>query len=1168
MSPQNNKTISKTVFMLVLLACMPALVVAGTPSDFALVPQIGHRECKQAFFTSDSARLVSLGDNQVKVWNVGTGQLLASYFLKDQLFYKDYTLSGDDRYLYFSTGSNLSRMDLGNGKTIKVLEYPDWHGNYTSFALAADSKSVFVIQTVDGVAGLNIHDLRNGGKMVRRFAEGQNWWKVAATRDLSILVAMGDNGTMSTFAGRDGRQLATTVADPSGSIVQSAVISNDGRFVSCPSLTAGVDQVWTLPDLKPVLSVPREKYLGKDLQRIFSPDGRYFMVAQSSWAGDSIDLYDLQNQGAKQTIYLNDKLPGGIKSQLDSLAISPDGRTLAGYSSGILFYGILPLDKKGGIQDLTFKSRIKAHDIDYFKKLLVHPDGRHVLMVPGSLSRAGDGSGGRLYVWDLQDFCLKQVWHEAEYISSVAVSGDGNRLAMAFFDVKRGSIIRLSNYSPGGIRLFEHGSSLDLKDLDVQDMALDRTGKYLYLIGVPHMDAPGKEQIRVLAMGDQGFEELSRLELGEVNGFNGPPHLTHSIAVSPDGAYMAYTDGFKKAWACRLDQGIPDAKSLTFLDPTPGPGRECADVAFSPDSAWLATGAVRIFVTGSWKPAAAATIPLDHANQYVVASCSTALSFSPDGKTICAANLDNWSSALHTWSFDGKTLNKTGYFAGHAGNINDAIFLPGGKLVMSCGSDTAIRLNDPREREQVAIWFNREGEWLFHDSSGIFDASRKGGPLIAMVKDFAGYGVDQFALLYNRPDLVMQQFGFGLPEQRDYLYRTFLKRASKAGYTEKSLGKELHVPVARIGLIRQEGSKVYMEASFEDTRYPLKYWNIFINDVPVYGIMGKSLAKPLKSLSIKESLELLPGDNKIEVSCFNDKGAESWRASGSVFVDTKPSGDLYFLGFGVSDYQDPGITDLNYAHKDTLALGSAFGSMNGDYSRIHVKTLTNQEVTTKAIRQAEEFLSAARPEDTVVLFLAGHGVHDTDKDATYYFLTHDTDLADLPKTAADFSLLEGLLERTRAQRKLFLIDTCESGEMDSTLQSEYATLETNTGFKARSIKSARGMANNSAKKARPWLGNTDRFIYNNLSRRTGAIIFTACRGGELSWESDELGHGFFTWEIIAALKGGIKPTQGIIWMNDLRQRVSEAVAKRSGGIQNPLVERDNLAIRLGFPPVP
>jgi uncharacterized caspase-like protein len=102
---------------------------------------------------------------------------------------------------------------------------------------------------------------------------------------------------------------------------------------------------------------------------------------------------------------------------------------------------------------------------------------------------------------------------------------------------------------------------------------------------------------------------------------------------------------------------------------------------------------------------------------------------------------------------------------------------------------------------------------------------------------------------------------------------------------------------------------------------------------------------------------------------------------------------------------------------------------------------------------------------------------------------------------------------------------------------------------------------------RAFLLQRDRFIYNDLLRRSGAIVFSASRGGELSYESDELKHGYFTAEILTALTTGVadQDQDGAVSTDELREYVTRAVARRSNDAQNPTVDRDNLTVRFKLP---
>ena len=95
----------------------------------------------------------------------------------------------------------------------------------------------------------------------------------------------------------------------------------------------------------------------------------------------------------------------------------------------------------------------------------------------------------------------------------------------------------------------------------------------------------------------------------------------------------------------------------------------------------------------------------------------------------------------------------------------------------------------------------------------------------------------------------------------------------------------------------------------------------------------------------------------------------------------------------------------------------------------------------------------------------------------------------------------------------------------------------------------------------------DRYIYNDLARRTGSIIFSASHAGEMSFESPKIQNGFFTHEILEALASSQADTNqdGKISIDELEAFVSLKVALMTGGLQRPTVDRDNINQRFAFP---
>ena len=70
------------------------------------------------------------------------------------------------------------------------------------------------------------------------------------------------------------------------------------------------------------------------------------------------------------------------------------------------------------------------------------------------------------------------------------------------------------------------------------------------------------------------------------------------------------------------------------------------------------------------------------------------------------------------------------------------------------------------------------------------------------------------------------------------------------------------------------------------------------------------------------------------------------------------------------------------------------------------------------------------------------------------------------------------------------------------------------GIKAQT---ARAIAIN-AKKGRGLLFCTGKDIYNDLVRRSGAIVFSSSRGGEFSYECDRIRNGYFVEFSFPAVK--------------------------------------------------
>jgi WD40 repeat protein len=515
--------------------------------------------------------------------------------------------------------------------------------------------------------------------------------------------------------------------------------------------------------------------------------------------------------------------------------------------------------------------------------------------------------------------------------------------------------------------------------------------------------------------------------------------------------------------------------------------------------------------------------------------------------------------SISLWRRDGGLAGK---LRGHEGNILDLAWHPDGKVLVSASSDNTVRLWNTGSDASAILSAFTSGDWLIHTPDGYWDGSRESGEFLAMVKGTGAWSVDQFALRFNRPDIILERLGIAGADEIAHYRSRYLRRLRRAGLGESDVTGDLRVPEAAITESRRNGDNLTLSFTLKDDTGGLSAYRLFVNDVPLFGPRGKEVTGHTASLT--ETVTLSSGMNKVELSCVNRRGAESFRVKTYEEQKTRVKGDLYFLGFGVSDYRREDLR-LTYAHKDARDLAGVFAKMKRDYNKVHVRTYLDGEVTVDSIRKGKEFFTGAGVNDTVVLFVAGHGQYDRTGEATYYYLPHDADPGNLAATGADFDLIEDLLHGIAPRKKLFLLDTCESGEIDDDDASVKSAFRRAEGMGVRARKS-RGLSVLRVKK-RDYLHARDRYIYNDLVRRSGAVVFSSSLGGEYSYESSRYGNGLFTAELLRGLSGKADTDRnGAITMGELRDYVGDAVTKASEGLQHPTVDRDNIYVRIAFPP--
>jgi Tol biopolymer transport system component len=156
------------------------------------------------------------------------------------------------------------------------------------------------------------------------------------------------------------------------------------------------------------------------------------------------------------------------------------------------------------------------------------------------------------------------------------------------------------------------------------------------------------------------------------------------VAFSPDGKTLASAGGREKQarlWDVKTRrelQSFTDEKALLVRR-----------VVFSPNGETLLTaGPALIFWDLETKKQ---TLVVDHPQ-------TSSLKYSPDGKTIAAAN---WGGGAITL-FDAATGKQRTSWKAHDGNLNDIVFSSDGRFLGSTGHDGFVRLWDPADGRELA----------------------------------------------------------------------------------------------------------------------------------------------------------------------------------------------------------------------------------------------------------------------------------------------------------------------------------------------------------------------------------------------------------------------------------------------------------------------------------
>lgn len=275
------------------------------------------------------------------------------------------------------------------------------------------------------------------------------------------------------------------------------------------------------------------------------------------------------------------------------------------------------------------------------------------------------------------------------------------------------------------------------------------------------------------------------------------------------------------------------------------------------------------------------------------------------------------------------------------------------------------------------------------------------------------------------------------------------------------------------------------------------------------------------ALAASAGVALPPGTRWLSLRAEDAAGGTSRLLSLPLAPAPAPTGRLHVLALGVDGFSDPRLPGLRYAASDAARFAAAVEAAltrpgaPPRYAGVSVTLIDPAEDPRRALPDKLAALGPLRPEDTLVLFVATHGLPG--KDGRYYLAGPQTRIADLPGTALDLADLAAALAPIQARAFLFL-DACHSGGTPGSNDAAFAGLQ---GAEAR------------------------------------IAVIAASKGRQPSLEGAALGGGAFTSALIRALRDPAADADGngALELVELYAAVKADVVRATGGRQTPWIAR-------------
>ncbi len=397
-----------------------------------------------------------------------------------------------------------------------------------------------------------------------------------------------------------------------------------------------------------------------------------------------------------------------------------------------------------------------------------------------------------------------------------------------------------------------------------------------------------------------------------------------------------------------------------------------------------------------------------------------------------------------------------------------------------------------------------DDELIFYNDDGYYLSTPEGAHFVNVkFPGLSGYNtVHQFARTLNRPDVIRAILaGKPAPEKPHLTPPPQLEIVTTPKVSGTGRAAMVHYKVSSVT------TQLARLVVYADGR-PIK-------EVVLSGDRAKG----------DVDLALAPEARWISAVAIDVSGYESVPQVQALNAEAKPTGRLFVIAVGTDRYDHlQEQFQLTGAVRDAKSFLAAAKSLQGTiYSDVVAKSLLDAgELKTSLPLQLREIVSEAGPEDTIMLFAAGHGMQG--EDHRFYLVGRSTSLDAISTTALAWEEVGSAFDGLKGRVIVFL-DACRSGSVAGA-------------------------------------GTNDDAVSALIGGRPPITVIAAAKGRQDSEEGSSGEGGYFTNAVIRAITADRSATDsnsnGAIELTELYGVVKRTVLRETEGRQTPWIARNQM----------